>query len=664
MKPQRAIACAVTTLCVMTGQAAYADDVSYVIDTPILSSLSNFRDIAGLSTLYGGTGYSNSVANDGVMRTGVFYRSNALSSLTAADSATLTSLGITAIYDLRTSSEISTAVDASVSGATYTNIDILGSAGNLSSASSITSVAAADSYMTSMYTTFVSDSSVRSELKTLLLALATTDGASLYHCTAGKDRTGWASVILESIAGVSSTQIMADYLATNDYSAASIAATRAQILAAYTSVYGVTTATAIADAYAELMSVNATWLQAALDEVTAEYGTMQNYLLQGLGLTMADIYVLRAKMVYYNSLPGQAGMTGNAAAGARLLQNLQNSTLSGHYTSFNYFLQSAIDNGTLDGMASRVGGQVHADATAVLMSQPRAVDAAMRSHVNPDDPRVKPVDPVWVSVWNNNTRADGASGSASATSHDYGVLFGITRPLNDRVTVYGALGNATQRSEAAGATGTISSMQIVGGARVALGGEDSSTFFDGSVFASQGTYDSQRNLGDGLGTARGGSHNWLVSARGAVGHTFEIGDIALTPQAGLRFTQSRMSGFEEYGSELALNMQGVSKSQVTARAAVDVNFRQREWGAWTFSPVLTLGYEQSLNSPTVTTTGAIQGYTVSQNAAFDTRMLGTAELSLKATRGPVTADVRVAVGAGEHGLTSIGTYGSLRYTFF
>jgi hypothetical protein len=39
------------------------------------------------------------------------------------------------------------------------------------------------------------------------------------------------------------------------------------------------------------------------------------YLTQGLGLTQADINVLRAKMVDYLTLPGQSGFVGNAAAG-------------------------------------------------------------------------------------------------------------------------------------------------------------------------------------------------------------------------------------------------------------------------------------------------------------------------------------------------------------
>jgi hypothetical protein len=64
------------------------------ISTPILQSDENFRDLAGISAGNGGTGFVDTTSNNGVMRTGVFYRSEALSQLTPADSATLSMLRI------------------------------------------------------------------------------------------------------------------------------------------------------------------------------------------------------------------------------------------------------------------------------------------------------------------------------------------------------------------------------------------------------------------------------------------------------------------------------------------------------------------------------------------------------------------------------------------
>lgn len=661
MQARNAIACAVTSLC-LTINYAHASDVTYAIDTPILSTLANFRDIAGISTLYGGTGYSNSVANDGVMRTGVFYRSSALSSLSAADAATLEALGITSIYDLRTTSEIAAAPDASVSGATDTNINILASTTVTATSSAYTSVAGADAYMTSMYDSFVTDASERSEFAQLLLALAHGDSAALIHCTSGKDRTGWAAVLLESIAGVSSSQIMTDYLATNSYSAATIEAYYEAALTYYSALYGSTVGEQMAEAIKEIYSVNSSWLTSALAEVVSEYGSVTNYLTEGLGLSMADIYVLRAKMVYYNSLPGQASMRGNASAGAALLQNLQNSSLSGNYTAFNYFLQSAIDAGTLDGMENRIGGQIHADALAYLMNQPLAVESAIRDFgsLSTDG---KPEHPVWVSVWSDIATASGATGSANSKSEESGILIGTTQRVTPRLTLYAAVGSENQRPESAGATASMDSVQIVGGARYALGAVNSGTFVSGMLMASEGTYDSTRVLGDGLGTATGGSHQWLYSATGMFGKRFQLKSFTITPQIGLRYTQAKIKGFQETGSEVALDMQAIKHDQLTARAMVDLDINDLALGKWTFTPGMTLGFEEALNSPTVTSTGTVEGYSISQIAAYDTRYLGVAALRLAARKGPTSAEIRVSGTAGHHGAASLAGSASLRYMF-
>ena len=190
----------------------------------------------------------------------------------------------------------------------------------------------------------------------MLIDLAHSSDAALYHCSAGKDRTGWTSALLQSIAGVAPATIMNDYLATNQYEAGQIAAELAAIRAAK--------GDAAAAIVAPTLGVQSSFLQAALDQVVASYGSMDAYLTQGLGLSQADIYVLRAKLVDYLTLPGQSGFVGNAASGAALLNELQNSPLSGTYTAFNYYLQSAIDAGTLGGVQAQVGGQVNADAAA------------------------------------------------------------------------------------------------------------------------------------------------------------------------------------------------------------------------------------------------------------------------------------------------------------
>lgn len=111
--------------------AAAVSGVLYAapINTPVLATMDNFRDIAGTTSVY-------TTSHDGTLRTGVFYRSNALA-LSSADQATLSTLGISDVYDLRTASEIASSPDVMPDGARYTHIDIIG---NTASGSNITSI--------------------------------------------------------------------------------------------------------------------------------------------------------------------------------------------------------------------------------------------------------------------------------------------------------------------------------------------------------------------------------------------------------------------------------------------------------------------------------------------------------------------------------------------
>jgi protein-tyrosine phosphatase len=131
-----------------------------VISTPILQSDENFRDLAGISAGNGGTGFVNTTSNNGAMRTGVFYRSEALSTLSNADSLILSKLRIGLDIDLRTNSEITgpaslpfspnAGIDILPNGTNYTWVNIYGTL-NPPSTSGVNSQTAAVTYMTTTY---------------------------------------------------------------------------------------------------------------------------------------------------------------------------------------------------------------------------------------------------------------------------------------------------------------------------------------------------------------------------------------------------------------------------------------------------------------------------------------------------------------------------------
>ena len=458
---------ALTCLSLMPAQAQYE------ISTPYLPSISNFRDLAGISVTFGGTGYSNVTSYGGVMRPGVFYRSTELGAILADDLSTLTTLGITKVIDLRTPSEVVALPDITPTGADEVYHNIYSTHSPASPiidpfASVDTNVANVKSYSYALYRDFVINpiNPVEQEtLRAILLELATTQGPVLYHCSGGKDRTGWVSTILSTIAGVSPATITLDYMATNAYTADWINSQLALIPHADWPIYQ------------PLLGVEADFLQAGLDQMMSTYGSMYAYLAQGLGLSQADIYVLRAKMVYYPTLPGQMEMSGNAAAGAALLTSLQNSPLSGHYTAFNFYLQSAIDAGTLDGMETRIGGQVHADAAAYLMRQPQVIDNALRPY-SLGRTGIDGGFDVWATTIVEHQEASGRAGIVGSDDHRTGVIIGGTRRNNDHVSAYLGAGFLADNVESADADADVDSLLMIFGGRYALSTLSTGPFVD------------------------------------------------------------------------------------------------------------------------------------------------------------------------------------------
>ena len=237
-----------------------------------LASDPNLRDVGGYRTVDGQW-----------VRMGVVYRSQALA-LSSADLATVNTLGITNDYDLRTTSEIAASPDVVPAGATYTNLNVMA---DISLSPTLTSPAAATQYMQEIEQDFVTNATARAAFGALLTGIADSNGATLYHCTAGKDRTGWATAVLLTLLGVSQDTVTQDYLLSNTYYFDSPA------------VQGMLKAMPAAEAaiYAPLLEVQASYLQAGFDQVAASYGSMYDYAVHGLGLSPETIDKLRAELL-------------------------------------------------------------------------------------------------------------------------------------------------------------------------------------------------------------------------------------------------------------------------------------------------------------------------------------------------------------------------------
>jgi len=131
--------------------------------------------------------------------------------------------------------------------------------------------------MEKSYTGLVTDQAERDQLGELFQMLAATSGSQVYHCSGGKDRTGWVTNILLNVLGVPQDVITQNYMLTNVYSEASIQASYQQMI----TTYGKPTA----DVYYPLYIADERYLNTGLNQVVASYGTMAGYISEGIGLS-------------------------------------------------------------------------------------------------------------------------------------------------------------------------------------------------------------------------------------------------------------------------------------------------------------------------------------------------------------------------------------------
>jgi protein-tyrosine phosphatase len=141
--------------------------------------------------------------------------------------------------------------------------------------------------MERVYRGFVELPETRAALGDLFRRLST-EGVHLFHCSAGKDRTGWTAALLLHLAGVSDEVILEDYLATNDYSEASRETTRTLIVESL--------GPDKAEVYEPVLAADAHYLQTAYDAVASSYGSIERYLSEGLGLDDDVLDRLRTRL--------------------------------------------------------------------------------------------------------------------------------------------------------------------------------------------------------------------------------------------------------------------------------------------------------------------------------------------------------------------------------
>jgi protein-tyrosine phosphatase len=234
-----------------------------------LAGASNFRDLGG----YPG--------HDGRMvRWRQVFRSNHLGHLTEADIAVLRGLGLKNAFDLRGSQERGTAICAieeiAVHSLPIEPTVVAALRARLAGGRPLLPADALEA-MRDSYGNYVRHSTSR--LRSLFAHLLEAPPPLVIHCTAGKDRTGFACALILHALGVAEELIAEDYLLTNRYYRRDRSA-----------------ASDLPDDVRQVLgSVDASFLAAGFDAIRADYGSLERYLGEGLGLGASQRARLQAR---------------------------------------------------------------------------------------------------------------------------------------------------------------------------------------------------------------------------------------------------------------------------------------------------------------------------------------------------------------------------------
>jgi protein-tyrosine phosphatase len=256
-----------------------------------LQGTPNFRDLGGYQT-----------ADGRFVRWGMIYRSGVLTNLTDSDLAYLSRLGVRVVCDFRTQQENADSPEKWVAGDQVKHISLpIGTESKGGTNVSMQQLLANNpdpaelrQRMAETYRTFAINAAP--QFAELFRRLKEDRLPLLYHCTAGKDRTGVFSAFLLLSLGVPKEVVLQDYELTNAYfmngNPNNPAGSKAVVRAV-----GNGTKALSPEQMQVLMKADRFYLESALQAIDEEYSSFDKYRRSTLGVSDEDLIELKAKLL-------------------------------------------------------------------------------------------------------------------------------------------------------------------------------------------------------------------------------------------------------------------------------------------------------------------------------------------------------------------------------
>lgn len=254
--------------------------------------LFNVRDLGGMPTSDGHT-----------IRSGLLFRGGQLFPASESDLKKLHAAGVRKVIDFRSIGEHEEKPDPPMPGVENVFLPIIEDVGvgitrgtkgdmriiELFKTGHPVEPEFIDDHMRKMYRSFVEDPFANAQYARFIdevIETAESNGATYWHCTAGKDRAGFAAAILLLALGVPRANVIADYLQTNEY----LRGVVGQLMSLFDQNLPTEGSR---DALRRLFVASRSYIDASLDAIDNGYGSFDVFLTERLNIDRAKRQKLR-----------------------------------------------------------------------------------------------------------------------------------------------------------------------------------------------------------------------------------------------------------------------------------------------------------------------------------------------------------------------------------
>jgi protein-tyrosine phosphatase len=235
-----------------------------------LESVPNFRDLGGYNT-----------RDHRVVRPGLLLRSDQLDHVSDADLARMAQMRLETVIDLRTDAERAKGADRVPPGVRHVDMNVLAEQSLPAAIMQQVATRGGEAVMIDIYREIAGTEKADTAYRNLLARVGTAKGPTLFHCTAGKDRTGWGAAVILTLLGVPRETVIADFMTSN-----------ARLARKNEAIYA--NAASVPRAMLEpVMTVRRVYIETAFAEVERRFGSFDAYAKTALGMDRKAIKRLR-----------------------------------------------------------------------------------------------------------------------------------------------------------------------------------------------------------------------------------------------------------------------------------------------------------------------------------------------------------------------------------